>query len=132
MLALPFRFGDFIGERDMLNPAAVHENLVWELAGILFDEIEIPEDLKEFPAAFKFLRKDNLSAFWEKIVEQASTRQITMAKSPEEKAIAALSGHRIANACNHLLAGKDYHLATLVALLDGNESVRKNIREQLK
>ncbi|KFY60039.1 hypothetical protein V497_03928 [Pseudogymnoascus sp. VKM F-4516 (FW-969)] len=130
-LSLPFKFSDFVRERDARHPGAIHENLVWELASILFDEIEIPEDLKGFPGAFKFLRKDNLSAFWEKVVEQASTRQITMAKSSEEKAIAALSGHRIPDACNHLLTGKDYHLATLVALLDGNESVRKNIREQL-
>ncbi|OBT58968.1 hypothetical protein VE04_02209 [Pseudogymnoascus sp. 24MN13] len=130
-LSLPFKFSDFVRDRGSRHPAAIHENLVWELASILFDEIEIPDDLKGFPAAFKFLRKDNLSAFWEKVVEQASTRQITMAKSSEEKAIAALSGHRIPDACTHLLTGKDYHLATLVALLDGNESVRKNIREQL-
>ena len=130
-LSLPFKFSDFVRERDSRHPSAIHENLVWELASILFDEIEIPDDLKGFPGAFKFLRKDNLSAFWEKVVEQASTRQITMAKSSEEKAIAALSGHRIPDACNHLLTGKDYHLATLVALLDGNESMRKNIREQL-
>lgn len=130
-LCLPFKLIDFIGEREPRDPAAAHENLVWELASILFDHIDIPEDLKNFPAAFKFLRKDNLSAFWEKVVEQASVRQVTMAKSSEEKAIAAICGHRIPDACNHLLTGKDFHLATLVALLDGNQAVRKNIKEQL-
>lgn len=130
-LSLPFKFIDFISDQDPRDPEGMHEKLIWELASILFDPIDIPEDLKNFPAAFKFLRKDNLSAFWEKLVEQASLKLMSMAKSSEEKAIALLSGHRIPDACNNLLMGKDFHLATLVALLDGNESVRKNIREQL-
>jgi nuclear pore complex protein Nup98-Nup96 len=130
-LSLPFKFIDFISDQDPRDPGSMHEKLIWELASILFDPIDIPEDLKNFPAAFKFLRKDNLSAFWEKLVEQASLKLTSMAKSSEEKAIALLSGHRIPDACNNLLMGKNFHLATLVALLDGNESVRKNIREQL-
>src|SRR5277367_3942595 len=83
------------------------------------------------PAASNILRKDNVSAFWQKLVGQASNRYVAMAKSSEEKAIACLSGHRISDACGHLLNGKDFHLATLVALIGGNERIKKNIREQL-
>lgn len=54
-----------------------------------------------------------------------------MLRSNEEKAIASLSGHRIPDACGHLLNGKDFHLATLVAQIGGRESVRKGVREQL-
>lgn len=53
-----------------------------------------------------------------------------MARGPEEKAIASLSSHRIADACGHLLNGKDFHLATLVALA-GKDRNRKDVREQL-
>lgn len=130
-LSLPFSFKDFINDNDPEDPALIHEKLVWELASILFDEIVIPDDLKNFPAAFKFLRKDLLSAFWEKLVDPASVRQISIALNSEEKAVAALAGHKIADACRELLSGKNFHLATLVALLDGNEDVRESITEQL-
>src|SRR5277367_1769669 len=83
------------------------------------------------PAASNILRKDNLSAFWQKLVGQASNRYVAMAKSSEEKTIACLSGHRIPEACGHLLNGKDFHLATLVALIGGNDRMRRDIREQL-
>lgn len=130
-LSLPFSFKDFINDSDPHDPALIHEKLVWELASILFDEIAIPADLKNFPAAFKFLRKDLLSTFWEKLVESASIKQINVAQTGEEKAVAALAGHRIVDACSELLSGKNFHLATLVALLDGNEDVRDSISEQL-
>lgn len=130
-LSLPFSFRDFINDSNSQDPALIHEKLVWELASILFDEIAIPDDLKDFPGAFKFLRKDLLSAFWEKLVEAASVKQINGVQTSEEKAVAALAGHRIVDACQELLAGKNFHLATLVALLDGNEDVRESIGEQL-
>ena len=101
------------------------------MASILFDDIAIPNDLKDFPAAFKFLRKDLLSSFWEKLVEPASLKQISAGQTSEDKVIAALAGHRIVDACQELLTGKNFHLATLVALLDGNEDVRESISEQL-
>lgn len=109
----------------------MHEKLVWELASVLFDTIDVPSDLQNVPTASNLLRKDNVSAFWQKLVGQASNRYVAMAKSSEEKAIACLSGHRISEACGHLLNGKNFHLATLVALIGGNERMKKNIREQL-
>jgi nuclear pore complex protein Nup98-Nup96 len=130
-LSGPFKFSDFFGQKDPRDPAGLHEKLVWELAGVLFDPIEVPADLKDFPKALEFLRRDNLSAFWEKLVDQASSQGVAMSKSAEEKAIAALSGHRVPDACNHLLQGKDFHLATLVALLGSNDEMRKDIRAQL-
>lgn len=131
-LTMPFKFKDFITKNETGSMSNTQENLVWELASILFDEIEIPDDLANFPAAFKFLRKDLLSAFWEKLVEPSTAQKMTLSKSPEEKAVAALAGHRIVDACKSLTAGKDFHLATLVALVDGNESTRESIQEQLE
>lgn len=133
MASLPpsFKYIDLFNDRSARDPTSSHEKLVWELAGILFDSINVPDDLQEVEHASDLLRKDNLSAFWQKLVEQSSTRSVALAKSNEEKAIASLSGHKIPDACGHLLNGKDFHLATLVSLIGGNESMRKSVREQL-
>lgn len=98
---------------------------------MLFDNIDVPEDLQNVPGASNLLRKEKVSVFWQKLVGQATSRYVAMAKSNEEKAIACLSGHRVADACGYLLNGKDFHLATLVALIGKNEKMKKNIREQL-
>jgi nuclear pore complex protein Nup98-Nup96 len=127
----PFKYADFADNIDGKDPAAVHEKLVWELAGVLFDPIDIPADLRDFPNAADRLRKDNVSAFWQKLVESSSNKHMALAKSSEEKAIACLAAHKITEACNNLVVGQDFHLATLVALVGGKDSVRRNIREQL-
>ncbi|KAL3423762.1 nucleoporin autopeptidase [Phlyctema vagabunda] len=126
-----YSFIDFYDDRNGTDPSALHEKLVWELASILFDEMDVPEELQQVPNALDRLRKDRFSVFWQKIVEQASARNIAMARTPEEKAIAALSGHRVSDACGQLMNSKNYHLATLVALIGGKESLKKDIREQL-
>lgn len=126
-----FKYSDFYDDKNLGDQATAHEKLVWELASVLFDTIDVPSELRAVPAASNRLRKDNLSAFWQKLVGHASNRHVAMARSSEEKAIACLSDHRIAEACGHLLNGKNYHLATLVALIGSNERLKKNIREQL-
>jgi nuclear pore complex protein Nup98-Nup96 len=130
-LEAPFKYSDMFEGRAGQDPATAHEKLVWELASVLFEPLDVPVDLEGVPGASERLRKDNLSAFWQKLVEQSATRDVAMAKSSEEKAIASLSGHRIPEACQHLLAGKNFHLATLIALIGGSESVKRDIREQL-
>lgn len=126
-----FSFSGFFHDGNIKNPAVAHEKLVWGLASILFDPIVVPDELKSLNGIMDRLRKDNLSNFWEKLVDHASSRQVALLRSNEEKAIASLSGHRIPDACGHLLNGKDFHLATLVAQIGGGESMRKDIREQL-
>jgi nuclear pore complex protein Nup98-Nup96 len=133
MARLPekFSFSDFFDDRNVRDPAALHEKLVWQLASVLWDDIVIPDELQQFPKVMGRLRKDKLSEFWQKLVDEASSKHVAMAKSNEEKAIASLSGHRVPDACGHLLNGKDFHLATLVALIGGKDRIRKDIREQL-
>jgi nuclear pore complex protein Nup98-Nup96 len=126
-----FFFSDFCDEKANPNPASVHENLVWQLTSVLFDSITLPDELAQFPQAGDRLRKDKLSAFWQKLVEPAASQQVAIARSAEEKAFAALSGHRVADACAHLVSAKNFHLATLVAQIGGKESMRKDIRDQL-
>ncbi|TVY65679.1 Nucleoporin [Lachnellula suecica] len=119
-------FSDFYDDREVRDPASKHEKLVWMLCSVLWDTI--PGSNESIQGR---MRKDMLSAFWENLVDTASTQHVALAKSDEEKAIASLSGHRVAEACRHLVDGKDFHLATLVALIGGKESLRQDIRKQL-
>ena len=113
------------------DPAAAHEKLVWQLASTLFDPISVAEKLQNVPGVLNRLRKDKLSAFWQKLVDDACTKQISITQDLEGKAITALAGRRIQEACKHLLESRDFHLATLIALIGSKDSIRKDMREQL-
>jgi nuclear pore complex protein Nup98-Nup96 len=126
-----FQYSLLVADTSSQQGAAPHENLAWQLASILWDDIEIPVELQAVPNVEQRMRKDNLSAFWERLVESASNQHAGLARSAEEKAIACLSGHKIQDACGHLLEGKDYHLATLVSMIGSKESSRMDIQEQL-
>jgi nuclear pore complex protein Nup98-Nup96 len=114
--------------QDMNNPASIHEKQVWELASILFDDISETG----LPEADRALRKVKLSQYWTDLVEQASNIAIGLAASSEEKAVACLAGHRIADACKYLLEGKNFRLGTLVALIGSDDAAKKDIKEQIK
>jgi len=114
------------------NTAADHERLVWELASVLFDTAKIPADLEDQPAAAETFRRDELSRFWEHMVESQTSKAIAMAASSEEKALAALSGHRKAEACKHLMDGKNFRLATLVALIGTSDEVKRDMKDQIR
>ena len=126
-----FSFRDFLDDGSARDPAAVHEKLVWQLASILFDDLTIPDGLEHLDHVVDRLRKDKLSLFWQRLVEEASTKNVAMARSHEEKAIASLAGCKVADSCGHLLNGKDFHLATLVAQIGGKASMRTDMRMQL-
>jgi nuclear pore complex protein Nup98-Nup96 len=126
-----FSFADFFDDRSSRDPAAAHERLVWQLASVLWDKHEITEDLQQVPNVNDRLRKDRLSVFWQKLVDEACSNNVALGRSNEDKAIAALAGHRVPDACGHLISTGDFHLATLVALIGNKDSMRKDIREQL-
>ncbi|KAI2636645.1 nuclear protein 96-domain-containing protein [Xylaria nigripes] len=130
--ATDFNFKNFIVASGTKNSAEEHEQLVWELASILFDELKIPAELVRDPKADEKIRRENLSKLWESMVEERTNKAIIMAHTPEEKSLAALSGHRIAEACKHLLEGKNFRLATLLSLMGSNDGVKKDMKEQLR
>lgn len=107
----------------MNDPASIHEKRVWELASILFDENE---------GADAAARKTKLSVFWTELVDQASSTSIGLAGTSEEKAVACLAGHRITEACKHLLDGKNFRLATLVPLIGTSDTSKRDMKEQVK
>ncbi|GAP87089.1 putative nucleoporin autopeptidase [Rosellinia necatrix] len=123
---------DFSVRSGSKNSAEEHERLVWELASVLFDNVKVPVELQTDPEAIEKLRRENLSKLWESMVEDRTNKAVAMAHTHEEKALAALSGHRVADACKYLLEGKNYRLATLVALIGTDDSLKKDIRDQLR
>jgi nuclear pore complex protein Nup98-Nup96 len=123
---------DFFTTSGTKNSADEHERLVWELASVLFDNVKVPVEIQAEPDALEKLRKENLSRLWESMVEERTNKAVTMAHSHEEKALAALSGHRTAEACKHLIEGKDFRLATLVSLIGTSDAMKKDMREQLR
>lgn len=118
--------------QDLQSPSNAHEKMVWELAGILFDQVTDATGAKIAPSALRQARRQKVSKFWQNIVEDASNRDVSMAHSAEDKAIAALSGHRITDACKHLLDGKNFRLATLVALIGTSDQLMQDMREQVR
>ncbi|KHO01683.1 nucleoporin SONB [Metarhizium album ARSEF 1941] len=117
---------DVFHQQEMNDPAHVNEKRVWELASILFDGVVYESEFNHMS------RRLRLSQFWTELVEQASTTNIGLAGSSEEKAVASLAGHRVAEACKFLLDGKNFRLGTLVALIGSNDAAKKDVGEQLK
>ena len=114
-------------------PHEVHEKLVWELASCLFDGVEYPKQKGKDNGDYILnrVRKDQLSAFWGRLVQDAAMQQVYKAGSKEEEAIAYLSANQVEDACASLLSGRDYRLATLVSMIGGDSQMRRDIKEQL-
>ncbi|KAB5566389.1 putative nuclear pore protein [Coniochaeta sp. 2T2.1] len=98
-----------------IKSLAIERDNVWELASVLFDN-----------------DGEDLSKFWEKLVEPFTEQLIAQFKTTEEKAIIYLAGNQPSEACKQLLAGKNFRLATLVAAVGANDRAKKDVREQLK
>lgn len=88
-------------------------DVAWDLASLLFDE-----------------NGSKLPAFWRQLVSEATDRALSQSGLGfEEKAILALAGNRVGDACGHLLAAGNFRLATLVSNI-GLQN--KDIKAQLE
>ena len=117
-----------------VQPDTEYEKSVWELASILFDD-QNPEDYG-IPAAQKStydhrIRKDRLIAFWEQLCHGSAGQAASAATTAEERAIAHLSGNKVVEACDALVQGKDFRLATLVAQIGGDQVMRDDMATQI-
>jgi nuclear pore complex protein Nup98-Nup96 len=116
------------------SSAGVHEQRVWKLLSILFDEMdEVPNDMTQelFDQHKERFRKDKLSDFWQSLVYEDAAKHAQDAPSTEEKAIAYLSGHNVEDACHALLNGLNLRLATMVAQIGGDETMRSDMTAQI-
>lgn len=119
---------DMFQNEDKNDPASVQEKRVWELASVLFDNIDLSANDENESQP----RRKALSNFWADLVRDSSTKSTGMAATSEEKAVACLAGHRVADACKHLLDTQNFRLGTLVALIGTSDAVKRDMREQLK
>ena len=126
---------------DMKPERQKHEQHVWDLASILFDDIldMIPghPSKEQLEAIEPEARKDKLQSFWEKLVQQDTLTQVNKVKNStwanEEKAFLHLSAHNLVDACEQLVRGNDFRLATMVSLAgSGDEVARSEMATQIK
>jgi len=118
----------------LVQPDSIYEKTAWELASILFDDQDptsygIPADEKV--NYDDRIRKDRLISFWGQLCEDSAKRAVSIAQTAEERAIAHLSAHKIVEACDALVQGKDFRLAILVAQLGGDETMREDLEAQI-
>lgn len=134
-LSPEFAFEEVAETVDGTEPQDVHEKLVWSLASCLFDPLDSAQiaNVDETTEGYmnSRIRKDRFSSFWTKLVQEPAMQQVHLATTREEEAIAYLSGHQIADACGSLIEGRDFRLATLVAMIGGDQSMRQDMQEQL-
>ena len=110
------------------------EKSVWILASILFDDQScevygIPTSQKrEYNVR---IRKDRLVNFWQDVCEEEAKNAAAEAASDEERAIAHLSAHKVVEACEALIHGKNYRLATLIAQIGGEAALHEEISAQI-
>jgi nuclear pore complex protein Nup98-Nup96 len=107
-----------------------YEKTIWEVASILFDELPGGTNTRAMDEHQG--RRAKLSAFWEKLVEKDTDEAVAAAQLSEEKAIAALAGHRVTAACKYLLEGKNFRLATLVSLIGTSAAAKEDIQHQIE
>ena len=117
-----------------IQPPSQYEQSVWELASILFDD-QNPEAYG-VPAAQKAtydhrIRKDRLILFWKRQCQETAMKAVSVASNAEERAIAHLSANNVVEACDALLQGKDFRLATLVAQIGGDQVMRDDMAAQI-
>ncbi|MCJ1249171.1 hypothetical protein MMC30_006394 [Trapelia coarctata] len=127
---LPFR------SKPSTSFATSHEELVWELASILFDDLDIDGNASIPDShAMDFnhrIRKDRLSVFWAHICQDKALAAVASATTAEERAIAYLSMNKVAEACDALVDGKDYRLATIIAQIGGDPVIHEGMSSQLE
>ncbi|MCJ1350132.1 MAG: Nuclear pore complex protein Nup98-Nup96 [Icmadophila ericetorum] len=111
------------------------ERQIWELASILFDDYSdeissgVPESQQSMYA--DRIRKDRLSVFWEDLCQKEGFEAVATATTTEERALANLTMHRVMEACDNLLEGKDFRLATMMAQIGGDEVIQEDMKTQL-
>ncbi|TLS28835.1 hypothetical protein PpBr36_00305 [Pyricularia pennisetigena] len=117
-------FKDILNDLSTTASATSYEVLVWELASILFDPID--------GSNVQLLRRRKLSEFWQRLVQDKTSVATAEASRSDEKAFLSLAGHQVADACKHLLDGKNYKLATLTSMMGTSDKAREDMAEQVQ
>jgi nuclear pore complex protein Nup98-Nup96 len=127
----PIEFSDMAKAVAIDTPAGAHEQQAWQLLSLLFDDadkVSAGVDAEHVHLE----RKEQLSEFWKTLVWEDAQKHAQQAASAEEKAIAYLSCNNVADACHTLLAGLDLRLATMVAQIGGDATMRQSLVTQIE
>ncbi|KAJ4371623.1 hypothetical protein N0V83_004843 [Neocucurbitaria cava] len=108
-----------------------HEQHAWQLLSLLFDNADrLPDGVRSEDG--EIYRKECLSDFWKHLVWDDAQKHAQQATSLEERAIAQLSCNNVADACHVLLEGLDLRLATMVAQIGGDATMRQSMVTQIE
>lgn len=108
-----------------------HEQHAWQLLALLFDDADrLPNGVRSEDG--EIYRKERLSDFWKHLVWDDAQKHAQQATSLEERAIAQLSCNNVADACHVLLEGLDLRLATMVAQIGGDATMRQSMVTQIE
>lgn len=116
------------------SSASDHEQAIWSLVGHLFDPIQrlVGDVGDDLVAQFEHrLRKDAFSGLWSDLIKNGFDEQFALARTAEEQALLHLTKNDVPAACDALIAGKDFKLATLVAQLPGTTDSRQLMQNQI-
>ncbi len=112
------------------------EYFIWELAAILFDEIEPDTAISQFSIdKLEFdhrARKENLIQMWQRICQSSAMNALRESLNAEERAVAQLSTNNIVEACDELVQGRSFRVAILVAQICGDRVMRDDMRTQIE
>jgi len=127
----PIEFSDMAKAVAIDSRAGVYEQQAWQLLSLLYDDADkIPEGVsREHHETYK---KERLSEFWKLLVWDDAQTHASQAASLEERALAYLSCYNVADACHALLDGLDLRLATMVAQIGGDYSMRQSMVTQIE
>jgi nuclear pore complex protein Nup98-Nup96 len=114
------------------TPASAHEQQAWKLLSLLYDD-NIPEGVTsdEFANNRDRCLKEQLSDFWRALVFEDAQKHAQDSITPEEKAIAYLSCNSVADACQVLVEGRDFRLATMISQIGGDDTTRQDMMSQI-
>jgi nuclear pore complex protein Nup98-Nup96 len=130
----PLEFSELADAVPLGTAAGTQEHRAWQLLSLLFDDSiqvpsSVPKDQREQWLAQD--RKDRLSHFWQSLVFDDAQNHAKEAATHEEKALAYLSCHSIADAITTLFHASDLRLATIVSQLGGDATVRHDMSAQV-
>jgi nuclear pore complex protein Nup98-Nup96 len=130
-------FGPFIQLPAEPSMADFFETLTWQLTNILLND-ELEDDISAgVPAQLRQkyihrIKKDRLSRLWESILHERHAKYVDKIQNLEERAVILLSCHRIEEACKTLVEGGNPHLATLVAQIGRDQTIRVDMQNQVE
>ncbi|KAF2449540.1 hypothetical protein P171DRAFT_427737 [Karstenula rhodostoma CBS 690.94] len=130
----PLEFSEVADAVPLGTAAGVQEHKAWQLLSLLFDggsqiPPSVPQDEQKQWLARD--RKERLSRFWQSLVFEDAHNHAKEAATHEEKALAYLSCHSIADAVTTLFHASDLRLATIVSQLGGDAAVRQDMSAQV-